>query len=77
MPEVVITGWRPGLLKVSMATTIRDHTELDLAESKRVTDRVLDGESVVLASLSAAAAESLAAELVMLGAIAVVRDDPA
>jgi ribosomal protein L7/L12 len=76
VPEVVITGWRPGLLKVSMTTTIREHTELGLAESKRVTDRVLDGESVVLPSCSAAAADALAAELARLGAVVEVRDDP-
>ncbi len=77
MSEVVITGWRPGLLKVSMTTTIREHTELGLAESKRMTDRVLDGEAVVLSALSADVAEVLVAKFMRLGAIAEVRDGPA
>ena len=77
MPEVLITGWKPGLLKVSMTTVIKEHTELGLAGSKRVTDRVLDGEQVVLAALSAERAEALATQLVGLGAVAEVRDDSA
>ena len=60
-----------------MTTTIREHTELGLAESKRMTDRVLDGEAVVLSALSADVAEVLVAKFMRLGAIAEVRDGPA
>ena len=76
MPEVLIAGWKSGLLKVAMTATIKEHTGLGLAASKRVTDRVLDGEQVVISSLSADCAASLAAELLGLGAVVEVRDAP-
>jgi ribosomal protein L7/L12 len=75
-PTVRITGWRPGLEKVSMTHAIRRASGLDLAESKSCTDRVLEGETVEVKVRDAEAARILAAELQALGALAAVSDNP-
>lgn len=74
MVQVRITGWRYGLKKVSMTTTIRDALDLGLADAKRCTDRVLDGEVVVLDVPSREAAIALAGALHELGADVEVAD---
>ena len=77
VPTVLITGWQPGLLKVSMTQSIQARARIGLREAKSVTDRVLDGEHVALDLPDAESAASLAHELRGLGATVVVRDDPA
>ncbi len=74
MAQVRITGWRYGLKKVSMTTTIRDALGLGLAEAKQCTNRVLDGEVVVLDLPDREAAIALADALHELGADVEVAD---
>lgn len=72
---VRITGWRPGLEKVSMTHSIRRASGLNLAESKSCTDRVLDGETVEINVRDSEAAPMLAAKLNALGAVAEISDE--
>ena len=74
---VRISGWRPGLQKVSMTLVVRRLGQLGLRDAKSVTDRVLDGEVVDVEVDDARAAQELAQELQALGAVAEVVDDPA
>ncbi len=43
-----ITGWKPGLRKVSMTKLLREYAVLDLVTAKRYTDDVVDGHAVQL-----------------------------
>ena len=73
-PTVRITGWRPGLKKISMTHAIRRSSALGLADAKSCTDRVLDGETVDVSVSEVAVARELAEELQALGAVADVVD---
>jgi hypothetical protein len=68
MHRVRITGWRPGLRKISMTHALRTHAKLGLAAAKAVTDEVLGGAVVEVHLPSSEAAAALAAELEVLGA---------
>ena len=70
-PRVRITGWRPGLEKISMTQALREHLGLGMAEAKGCTDRVLDGKELVLHAPDRETAVALAAALEQLGANAV------
>ena len=48
MPYVVITGWRIGLRKINVTRILQARAGLGLAAAKALTDRVLDGETVVV-----------------------------
>ena len=72
--KVIVTGWKPGLQKVSMTRLILDQSRLGLAESKACTDRLLDGGTVEITMLTRDAAESLASDLNSINAIAHVED---
>jgi len=74
---VRISGWRPGLRKVSITQAIMRESGLGLRESKSCADRVLEGECVVVPVSDAHRARGLARELESLGAKAEVVDDHA
>ena len=63
-----ISGWRPGLRKVSMTEALRSSLGIGLAEAKSITDRVLNGEIVELGVASGVDAEALSSALDLLGA---------
>lgn len=69
--RVRITGWRPGMQRVSMTRAIREHAGLGLGDAKSRTDHMLDGEEVTLELGDLKAAETLAGMLRDLGAEAV------
>lgn len=69
MSSVRISGWKPGLRKVSHSMALRTWAGMSLTEAKVVTDRVLEGQVVVVEVASLALADSLAAELNALGAV--------
>ena len=71
MAKVRITGWRHGLNKIGLTKTIRVRLGFGIAEAKIYTDRVLEGEEVVLEVHDAASAKVFAHELDALGANAV------
>jgi len=70
MPSTIITGWVPGLKKVEHTKLVRHHSGMDLRDAKRVTDRVLDKETVAIAMPTIEEAELLAAKLRAIGALA-------
>ena len=70
MPQVEISGWRPGFEKVACTKTLQSAAGLGLAEAKQVTDAVLAGLSRTVDLPSTSKAEQLATTLTHLGAIA-------
>jgi len=68
--EVIISSWNDGLQKIPMTKLIRQYTSLGLKDAKRCTDRVLDGEQVVLAVDSDQQAMQFVEQLSAIGAVA-------
>ena len=75
MAKVIITGWREGLLKISMTQIIQAHTSLGLRSAKSVTDRVMDRDAVELVVDSIQEAEILVDRLQAVGAEARVASE--
>jgi len=67
---VVLEGWRPGMLKVSLTKLIRASTDKGLAEAKRCTDDVLERKPVALTFPTADGADAFCAQAEKLGALA-------
>src|SRR5438309_543267 len=72
---VRITGWRPGLQKISLTHLLAEAGNLRLPEAKRLVDRLLASESVEV-TVPRPRAGDLVAELVELGAEASLRPPP-
>ena len=77
MTQLNLTGWRPGLNKVQLTRTLQAELGLSLADAKRATDRVVDGEVVSLSLPDHRAAERLADLLVPLGTTVTIQGQPA
>ncbi len=69
MPELKVIGWRPGLLKISMTSVLREHLPLSVKEAKGCVDSVLDGQVVSFKLDNVDKAEALAKALKKVGAI--------
>lgn len=67
---VVLEGWRPGILKVSLTKAIRGATGKSLREAKDCTDAVLAGESVMLTFATAKNADQFCSDVQQMGAVA-------
>jgi hypothetical protein len=59
MPQILFTGWSEGLQKIALDKLLRDRVPMRLAEAKRVVDRLLEGEEVLVAVDSEAAAREI------------------
>jgi hypothetical protein len=72
LPEhlVILEGWKPGLLKISLTKIIRSSTGRGLADAKNCTDEVLAGRSVTLTFPTATDADGFCADAQRLGALA-------
>jgi hypothetical protein len=72
IPEhlVILEGWKPGMLKISLTKAIRAATGMGLAEAKDCTDSVLAEKSVTLAFPCAADADNFCYEAQRLGVLA-------
>jgi ribosomal protein L7/L12 len=46
--QIVITGWSGGFEKIECTKLIRDRMELGLTESKKITDSILEGQTITL-----------------------------
>src|SRR5687767_1241951 len=68
--NVRITGWRPGLRKVSLTEAIMRYTGYDLAVAKYLTDTVLDGAPIALPLRENVNPAQVVSELDALGAVA-------
>jgi hypothetical protein len=71
VPEhvVILDGWKPGMLKISLTKLIRSVTATGLAEAKHCTDEVLAGKPVTLTFAAAAEADEFCADAQQLGAV--------
>lgn len=74
---VRITGWRPGLRKVSLTQAIQGAAGLGLKDAKQLTDRILVGESIEIDAQNLIHAQTLVEELQELGADAEIVGEPA
>jgi hypothetical protein len=70
MAFVDITGWERGFNKVACSTTLCSVATLNLAEAKRVTDAVLEGNAQRVAVPSSEEARRLVDLLQIHGAVA-------
>ncbi len=75
MTKVLITGWQVGLQKISMTKIIQRYTALGLSDAKSVTDRVLDGKTIVLTVVRDEEAVELVENLKAVGADARVMQE--
>ena len=75
--QIRIHGWRYGAKKVSLTETIRHRTGLGLVEAKRMADRILDGDAIILTLANGAEPTTVVAELAGLGYSAEVISVPA
>ena len=71
VPEnvVVLSGWKPGLPKISLTKAIQKATGMDLPNAKRCTDDVLARKPVVLTFSTPEKADEFQGEAEKLGAI--------
>lgn len=71
VPEhiVVLSGWRPGMLKISLTKAIRKATGMDLASAKQCTDDVLARKPIALTFATQAEADTFLVEAKQLGAV--------
>lgn len=70
---MVVSDWKPGLDKIRLTKIIRLHTGLGLAESKRLTDEILEGKEVAFPDINSEAADHFINELKECGAITEAR----
>ena len=64
---VILEGWKPGLLKVSLTKLIHTKAANGLAEAKRCTDDLLAGKPVALIFSTAQGADEFCADAQLLG----------
>ena len=72
VPEylVILEGWKPGMLKISLIRAIRAATGKNLGAAKDCTDSLLGGKAVTLVFLSAADADKFCCDVERLGVLA-------
>lgn len=75
MNTIIVTGWNPGLDKISLTKIIRKHTGLGLAEGKQCTDQILDKQPVSFEKLSKSTAEVFLTELRGIGAVGEIKEE--
>ncbi len=71
VPEyvVVLNGWKPGMLKVSLTKAIRKATGMDLPSAKQCTDDVIARKPVALTFSTAVEADEFRSEAEKFGAV--------
>lgn len=69
MIQIRFTGWKPGLRKVTLDKLLREKVPMPLADAKRVVDRMLEGEEVVVEVDSSTNASDLVVQARDAGAI--------
>lgn len=74
MPTIILKGWKPGLLKVSLVKLLQVQAGLSLTASKQLVDLLLAGESVSIDVATAAQAAQLAEQMIRLGAVCEIEE---
>ena len=67
--RVIVTGWSPGLRKISLSDLLREDAGYSLKSAKSAVDQLLDNESVIVEFPSREAAGSFLQRAVGLGAL--------
>jgi hypothetical protein len=75
MPKVILTGWKPGLRKVSLTELLQRHVNPSLVQAMGYVDRLLNGESITVDFSYGHDAADFAREATALGAICEVHAD--
>jgi ribosomal protein L7/L12 len=75
MRTLQITGWREGLLKISMNDVLREHLSLSLTEAKSAVDSVVGGKPVSFTLEDSIDAAALRAALERVGAIVEITEN--
>ena len=67
--KLVLTGWKPGLRKISLDTLLVKRFQLPLPDAVKHVEQLLKGELVELEINSSSNASDIAREMVELGVI--------
>jgi hypothetical protein len=76
MPTLILTGWKPGLRKVSLTELLQRRVNVSLVQAKGCVDRLLDGKSIAIDFSHGHNADHFAREATMLGVICEVHAEP-
>lgn len=68
MPKLKIVGYQTGFQKITLTKLLQEALELDLAESRKMTDAIMSGNVIALDIDDAEFVEGLAEELEAVGA---------
>ncbi len=69
MENVRFEGWKPGLQKVALTKLLQKEAKLSLRSARECTNRLLEGEHVVVSVPTTEDARKLAARAAALGAV--------
>ena len=75
MTQICISGWSPGLRKVSLTKLLQTHAGMSLGEAKAATDRVLVGQKMVFLSNSQVGPNTVVAQFIEMGARAAIVEE--
>jgi hypothetical protein len=76
MPQVLLTGWNPGLRKVPLTKLIQSRASVSLKAAISQTERLLDGKPVTIDLPTIAEARDFVLQARALGAVAEVDARP-
>lgn len=75
MTTIRITGWRPGLRKVSLTRLLQQYAGFSLIEAKGGVDAVLEGSSLTIVFLTREIAEEFMQKATEMGAIVEIEEE--
>lgn len=75
MPTLKIVGYETGFQKVALTKLLQEALELDQTESRKMTDAIMSGNVISLEMDDADFVESLAEELIEVGAKVKIESD--
>ena len=67
--QLVITGWKPGIKRISLLDLVRQHNHWGLKAGKEAVDGLLDGKEIVIECKDEAQYFAVRQEVERLGAI--------
>ncbi len=69
MSDLVITGWKDGLKKISLVKVLQKNSSMGLTQAKQAVDDLMDGKEIRLTGLSDERVVALRHEIEALNAI--------
>lgn len=70
---IILTSWRPGLRKVSLARLFCEQAGMSLSQAKAAVDALIEGNAIAIPMHDRAAAEALLESAIELGAVGAIR----